>query len=91
MRAARESSAARSTVRPVTTTWQPVIGELGVYLALRPLQELADLDKQLSPPGRQCGLLDPRDFAQGAAGVQIFDHALGTLQKRGGKALVRGG
>ncbi|MCH7867649.1 MAG: hypothetical protein IH881_08110 [Myxococcales bacterium] len=31
-------------------TWQPVIGDLAVYVAVRPLQDLADLDKQMSPP-----------------------------------------
>jgi hypothetical protein len=33
-----------------TITWQPLIGELGQYVVLRPLQSLADLDQQKSPP-----------------------------------------
>jgi hypothetical protein len=31
-------------------TWQPVVGELGFYVALRPLQSLADLDQHKGVP-----------------------------------------
>ncbi len=43
------------------TTWQPVIGELGLYVVLRPIESLADLDQQKTPPDLLSGAFGPAE------------------------------
>jgi quinol monooxygenase YgiN len=41
--------------------WQPVIGQLGQYVVLRPIESLADLDQQQSPPDLLSGAFGPAE------------------------------